>query len=104
MLLIKTGQPITLEYVTADRKRGTGGELIKCENWQLVRPLPDKQPATTGQAAGEPAPPATTATKDPNHFQHKTFNIFNPANRSAHVRKVHYRLLLTLNGKRIING
>jgi len=93
---IDTGKPFNLAFVTADRRRGTGGEYIEVKNWQKVKedPAPEALP---GKPALKPE-----LTKKPDHWIHKTFNIFNPANPKQHPIKVHYRLMDVFNGKRII--
>jgi hypothetical protein len=98
---INSGQPFSLEFVTADVRRGTGGKLISVKNWMKV-----SGESTEERAPGQkPAPKQVPgAEKNPNHFQHKTINIYNPANRSVHVHKVHFRLILSINGKKVING
>lgn len=102
MQFIESGRPFTLEFVTADVKRGTGGELIKVVNWQKVHSQPTAE--NKNQVPGTIEPGTMNTSRNPNHYQHKTFNIFNPANRQLHPHKVHFRLLISLNGKRIING
>jgi hypothetical protein len=101
MQAINTGHPFTLEFVTADRRRGTGGELIKVEKWKKVM-------TTTADAEnirpGHFAKAGTNLSKHPDHLAHDTFNIFNPANRGDYPRKVHYWLMISYNGKTIING
>lgn len=74
--LIETGEPQSFVFVAADRRRGTGGRLIQVENWVM-----------TGA-----------------DFKKGTFNIKNPGNKHAHPMTVHSALILTLNGKKIING
>lgn len=98
--IIESGVPFTMEFVTADVRRGTGGDLIKVVNWQKVSGQPVAE-AVPGQL---PAKTTTSESRNPKHFQHKTFNIYNPASRNLHPHKVHFRLLISLNGKRIING
>jgi hypothetical protein len=101
MQFIESGRPFTLEFVTADVKRGTGGELIKVVNWQKVH---GSKVDSKENAKGTSGATSDSTSHNPNHYQHKTFNIFNPANRQLHPHKVHFRLLISLNGKRIING
>jgi hypothetical protein len=38
-----TGAAFTLQFITADRKRGTGGELIKVENWTKMTGIPAEE-------------------------------------------------------------
>ncbi len=99
--LINTNKPFDLEFVTADRRRGTGGELIKVENWKKVSKQSAKEEKLTSKTFSKFEP---DVSKNPHHFLNDTFNIFNPANRSDHPRKVHYWLMISLNGKTIING
>jgi hypothetical protein len=72
---IESGEPFTLIFVTADRRRGTGGELITLENWCK------KAPGTTP----------------------KTVRLFNPDNAETHPITVHHKLIQFFNGKRVIN-
>lgn len=106
MQLINTGHPFDLEFVTADRRRGTGGEMIKVEKWRkVVKEVASKGlPVTSDQQPATDAATSDSKTKNPNHWEHDTFNIFNPGNRSAYPCKVHYWLMLSYNGKTIING
>lgn len=99
MRVIDEGDPFTLLFVTADRKRGTGGDLIEVRDWQkiskdtVVEALPGRQRKTV-----------RAMIKDPNHWENKTINIHNPNNRALHPTKVHYRLIQFFNGKRVLNG
>ena len=87
-----TGEPFHLEFVTADRKRGTGGELVKVINWtkQKKDPVQERKTALSHNS-GRSRPS-------------KTFIISNPHNKIQHPISVHVRLLQFFNGKRIING
>ena len=90
-----TGQPFTMEFVKCDRKRGTGGELVKVEGWQKMK----------GEAAGEVSPgdhPKRGSGSRPRPI--KVVNILNPHSRLHHPIGVHVMLMLTFNGKRILNG
>lgn len=95
---IDSGEPFTMEFVTADRKRGTGGQLIEVKGWQKI----------IGEAADEIRPGGHRKKGDPlrnpNHRQHKTINIHNPANPRMHPISVHIRLMQVFNGQRILNG
>lgn len=83
-----------MEFVTADRKRGTGGELIKVENWAKHK----------GTAVQERLPAKTANGKLKTANSIKVVNIHNPFNRIAHPIAVHLLLILTFNGKRVLNG
>lgn len=93
------GDPFDMVFVAADRRRGTGGELITVRGWQkmgtedMARRLPGQLRKT-----------ALAITRNPNHWVNKTINIFNPNNRAMHPIKVHFRLIQFFNGKRVING
>lgn len=86
-------------FVTADRKRGTGGELVEVRDWQKM-----DGNTPTERMPGRNRKPATAMKKDPNHWENKTINIFNPANLQQHPIKVHYRLIQFFNRQRVING
>jgi hypothetical protein len=95
---LDTGEPFSMEFVTADRKRGTGGDLISIKDWQKIK----------GEAVAAEVKPGEHKRKDvvrdPRHFQHKTVNLFNPHNPRQHPISVHLRLIQFFNGKRVING
>lgn len=95
---INNGLPFDLEFVSADRRRGTGGDYIKLKKWMKLREdLPtDTQPRGYHKKF--------TAKKDSANDKHKTFRVFNPENPDAHPITVHYRLMQVLNGKSITNG
>jgi hypothetical protein len=90
-----SGEPFTMEFIKADRKRGTGGELVEVRNWvkktngiNEARPL---QKRSAGKLVGYSG-------------RIKVVNIHNPFNKIAHPMGVHLLLMQTFNGKRIING
>lgn len=74
--LLDTGEPATLEFVTADRKRGTGGKWMVLENWVK---------------AGADNKKGTVLMK-------------NPGAKHAHPVPVHIALIQTFNGKKLVNG
>lgn len=96
---IADGDPFDMEFVACDRKRGTGGELIKVKQW-LKMGTGDKVPLMPGQLRKT----AKAITRNPHHWENKTINIYNPNNRALHPIKVHFRLIQFFNGKRVING
>lgn len=99
MRIIRAGQPFNMEFVEADRRRGTGGELVSVLKWMIVH-----KGMSDSEVSEAVLSRKTVRRKDPAHWMHKTFNIFNPADRKQHAVKVHYRLILSLNGKKVING
>jgi hypothetical protein len=95
--LIDSGDPFDLVFITADRRRGTGGSIKRVENWLKIK----------GEAAEANLPGVFKQVKDPvtrnpYHLQNKTFNIYNPANPGDHPIKVHWRLMIFFNQKRIL--
>lgn len=92
-----TGGSFDLVFITADRRRGTGGKIKRVKNWQKI----------CGQR-GEARLPAHLATrvntsKNPEHSTHKTVNIYDPRHAMQDVTKVHWRLMVYFNNKRIID-
>jgi hypothetical protein len=94
--IAESGEHFDMVFVTADRRRGTGGDLIDVKQWQKV----DAKRTKPGQRRA----PRAQRSKDPNHWENKTINICNPNNNSQHPIAVHYRLIQFFNGKRVING
>lgn len=92
-----TGEPFDLAFVTADRKRGTGGELKEVKGYKKVM----SEIVETRQV-GEFNRVNAIATKDPGHHEHKTLNIYNPQNETDHIITIHWRLMVYFNHKRII--
>lgn len=93
---INTGVAVTVEYVECNRKKGTGGKLVKLTNWALLT----KDVPVDGLAGH-------FENKQTWERQRKTLNkeiimLYNPVNTMQHPRPVHYWLLCTLNGKRIV--
>lgn len=96
---LDTGEPFDLEFVTANRRKGTGGKLLEVKGWvkKKGKPVEDTVPGSLRQAQAD-------KRKDPNHWRHGTFNIENPGNKALHLYKVHIPLILTFNSKRVVNG
>jgi hypothetical protein len=98
--LVDTGESFDMEFVTADRRRGTGGKLILVKGWvkKVGRPVEDTIPGKNIRRK------ASDVRKDPDHWRHGTFNIENPGNKALHLHKVHIPLIQTFNSKRVVNG
>jgi hypothetical protein len=88
--------PFSLTFITADRIRNTGGDIIfipeaqKCvgkKNGQVLFPTPVNVNSPN------------SITKDPHHRENETRNIYLP---NGQVRKVHVRLITKFNGKTVI--
>lgn len=93
--IIDSGEPFDMEFVTADRRRGTGGDLITVSGWckKSAETIKDIKPGHIPVKKG----PAKRNT-------FKTVRIYNPTNSDTHPITVHYKLIQFLNGKRILNG
>ena len=96
---IHTGEPFDMVFITADRRRGSGGELIVAEGWMKL----SYEQQHGGKELKILKEEASAENKDPNHEDHGTINVFNPANAGYHPIKVHYDLIQFFNGKRVIN-
>lgn len=99
--IINSGRPFdSLEFVTADQRRGTGGDLVHKQRWQRI----------TENMKMENLPTFFRRNFERQNNTHsgsratKHFVIFNPASLKDHPITVHYWLMVSLNGKRIING
>jgi hypothetical protein len=114
------GNPVkfSLIFVTADLKRGTGGDIyifgrrttfvdmfrrqhkdsIFTES-QVIKTAGkhNGQPLKNSQASGTPK-----MKKDPRHYDHKTINVMLLT--SKQVRKVHPDLILYFNEKKVIQN
>lgn len=96
--LLHSGAPFDMEFITCNRKKGTGGELITCEGWMKVGG--GQQSSVSHQ---QPSVATENTTKNPHHGANGTINVFNPANAGVHPITVHYDLIQFFNGKRVIN-
>jgi len=85
---------VNMKFVTADRKRMTGGEIIelkgarKCVGKKNGKVIFDKRKATVD----------LTTSRDPRHYLNSTRNMLLPNGR---IRKVHIRLIIEFNGKTV---
>lgn len=95
---IHSGAVCSLTYVTADRKRGTGGQLRHLDKAVLCK-LSD-MPANVLRRNGISAPMLSDARRYANHHEHKTRNMYLPA--TQEIRKVHIKLITQFNNKTVI--
>jgi len=95
--LIFSGQYFDLCWVTADRKRGTGGAYMEVKNWKIASAAKDritpKNPTLAKPASHE---------ADAAHRENKTFNICNPRFPSQRLYKVHTKLFTRINNKLVV--
>ena len=86
--------PFDITYVTADKKRGTGGEIKQQKNWVKcdLSVMPEMVLRKNKMFYAD--------VRNPRHPEHKTRNIMNPVTRD--IRKLHLRLIVEFNGKRVV--
>lgn len=100
-----TGKPFDIAFVTADRKRQTGGEIIELENVKLHRKAEyqqDNAEVSTAEAVSTVAVSTVALKKDyrnPQHLQHGTRNL---RLSSGKIRKIHIRLIVKFNGAKVV--
>lgn len=84
-------------FITADRRRKTGGELVEVKGWVKLK-RDDIRPASVNykKAAVE------KDSKNPKHRTNKTINIIDPMRPDSNPTKIHFRLIQFFNGKRVI--
>lgn len=90
------GEQFDMVFITADRRRGTGGKIKRVSNWVKIKggePV-SRLPGEFSRKGG--------AKKNPQHLEHKTINIYNPVNPGDHAMKVHWRLIIFFNGKLVL--
>jgi len=97
---IDTGKAFSLVFITADRKRGTGGRRVEVTNWvKIVNPdMEMKIPGRTLTMQEK-----SNLRTEIRHPEGIMFNIYNPLNPRQHITAVHYSLMTFFNGKRIID-
>lgn len=98
---IHSGEPFDMAWITCNRKKGTGGDIISAEGWMVVSDQPRETKDVKSETTENPS--LKGEAKDPNHPDNGTVNIFNPANSGVHIHKVHIDLIQFFNGKRVIN-
>lgn len=85
--------PFSIEFWTADRKKKTGGELIKVDSCILAR---NQKKEKGTQASGA----ENKNSKAQNHWENSTRNILILS--SNRIRKCHIRLIENFNGKKVL--
>lgn len=94
--MYETGESFSMTVVTADMRKGTGGELRHYPIAQRCRL--QEMPANILKRNGIPS--TATDSRNPNHWANKTRNIFIPA--TGAIRKVHIKLIVAFNNKRVL--
>jgi len=87
-----SGRPFDLSYVTADRRRGTGGQLLSA-----TRARKTGTAARDGQKLT--ASVVSAAARNPQHAEHFTRNI---VLRDRTVKKIHPDLVTKFNGRVVL--
>lgn len=91
-----SGRPksFDMKFVTADRKRNTGGEIIEIRNGRkCVGKRNGKVIYDTRETVAE-----VRQSRSPNHWTNQTRNIILP---NGAIRKVHIRLIIEFNGTKV---
>lgn len=87
--------PFAIAYITADRKKRTGGQIktiAQAQRLERLSDLPDNILRLNRISI--------TESRSPNHYDNKTRNIYIPATRA--IRKVHIKLIVGFNGKKVL--
>jgi hypothetical protein len=94
--MMDSGEPFDLVFCTADRHKGTGGEVIEVKQWVKVS---GEQLRMSGSKVIRKK--ADKLKRDPDHIKNKTINIRDLRNPNK-VRKVHIRLIGFFNNQRVV--
>lgn len=99
MALIRSGQLFDIEYVEANRQKGTGGRLVALSRVIISTAASGYEKKETTVGAAEPK-----AKKNPHHYANSTINIYcqSEKDRRARIKTVHVRLITRINGKDVI--
>jgi hypothetical protein len=87
--------PFSLKFITADKKRNIGGEIIEIE--KAIKCVGKKDNKIIYCTSVKDL---TLNKKNPHHKENKTMNIYILG--SQQIRKIHPRLCLEINGLKII--
>lgn len=90
----KPGNTFAITWIQADRRKGTGGKIdsVKCAQKTTIADLPDNIVKFNRIAE--------STKRNPNHWDHKTRNIYVPATRR--IKKLHIKLITEFNGKTVV--
>jgi hypothetical protein len=99
-ILDTTADPCTITFSTANRQKGTGGELITLEG--CVKTGTNREAKAAAPAAQPSVGALVTTTwlkRQPGHQANQTINLTILS--SGHVRKAHVRLITQFNGQKV---
>jgi hypothetical protein len=94
--IYESGEAFSITFITADRRKGTGGERRHYPVAQRCRL--HEMPANLLKRNGFRS--TATDKKSPNHWENKTRNIYIPA--TGEIRKLHIKLIVSFNNKRVL--
>lgn len=86
---IGRGERFSINFVKADRRKGTGGEIVRMEN------CISNHARKRGKKRGD-GMELVDLDRDPNHYQNSTRNIYSLKDKK--IFKVHIRLITRFNG------
>lgn len=94
--LMRTGDPFDLVWITADRQRQRGGEILTAKGAKI----PTNRRRTTKNGLRKTEKNALpTNSRSPNHYAHGTRNI---RLATGKIRKVHIQLIDSINGMKVV--
>lgn len=91
---IKNGIPFSISFVTLDENRKKGGDIISLQKCILASVDNDSKKDKGFEVIGN----KTDFRKSPNHYEHATRNVLL---QNGHIKKIHIRLMLTFNDKKV---
>lgn len=99
---MRSGAAFTITWVTADRKRETGGQILHLINAVLVQRDPKtKKKKDFVSAATVADEDYLSGKKNPRHFENDTINLMKRG--TQQIRKAHVMLITVFNGKPVID-
>jgi hypothetical protein len=101
--IFHSGATCSITYVTADYKRGTGGQLVHIPACVIWSQKNITEPGTPGAMVDEKPiinHQSSIINKKPSHWIHKTRNIYIP--KTQKIQKFHIKLMTQFNGKKVL--
>jgi hypothetical protein len=89
---METGNPFSIVFITADKKRDLGGDIIRIDSCVL------NWTATKEKIKADGFNPELKS-KTQNHYDNGTRNLLLPA---GHIKKCHIRLITEFNNKKVV--
>lgn len=97
--IIESGEYCSLQFITADVKKGTGGKVIKIPRCRLCRSKNLNFEENTETIAAGSSSSGPVAKRFPNHNLHFTRNMELP---NKQIRKVHPILIFNINSQDVL--